>query len=349
MSNRSGSGKVAGSRFAAARNSRRGCPAGQATLHVGIGAGRDAGEGGRGDQPQHFFHSGGPADGVVLQGRPRAGVGAQQVGAQGQQGGGGLVPGEDEEDAVRDQVLAVFSVGVPGGQGGHQVIGWLLRRAGRAARRSRRAAAGRVVGGLHGDAVAVPLAGEAAHEDDQRLAEPVPVRGRDAQHIADHRERQRPGEIGDQVHAPRGGHLVDERGSTLGDDRPVTPTRRAVNRPLKASRTRRCRSPSSRIIHRRSNWNAGSGEGGMVGAAKRGSRSTSRTNRYWQPGSGEPRKITCGSARPAGENSAPSRSNSVVAPAAGLGGVLMRCTLARPAVNADSAVCAPAARQREDE
>jgi len=68
----------------------------------------------------------------------------------------------------------------------------------------------------------------------------------------------------------------------------------------------------------------------MVGAAKRGSRSTSRTNGYWQPGSGEPRKITSGSARPAAENRALIRSNSVFAPSAGLGGVLMRCTVLTP-------------------
>jgi hypothetical protein len=37
ISNRSGSGKVAGSRFAAARNSMRGCPAGQATPWMSAG------------------------------------------------------------------------------------------------------------------------------------------------------------------------------------------------------------------------------------------------------------------------------------------------------------------------
>jgi hypothetical protein len=74
----------------------------------------------------------------------------------------------------------------------------------------------------------------------------------------------------------------------------------------------------------------------MVGAANRGSRSTSRTNGYWQPGSGEPRKITCGSALPAGENKAPIRSNSVpaaVGDPGGVfidpGGVFIRCTVTR--------------------
>ena len=67
----------------------------------------------------------------------------------------------------------------------------------------------------------------------------------------------------------------------------------------------------------------------MVGAANRGSRSTSRTNGYWQPGSGEPRRITCGSALPAGENKAPIRSDSDPAAVGGPGGVFMSCTVAR--------------------
>ena len=111
-------------------------------VDVGVGAGCCSGEGGRGDQPQHFLDGGGPAPGVFLQGGQRLGVGAEQVGAQGEQGGGGLVPGVDEENAVREQVLAVLAcprAGRPGRSSGHRLV---LRRAGRAARRSRRASAG---------------------------------------------------------------------------------------------------------------------------------------------------------------------------------------------------------------
>src|SRR5580704_13574081 len=66
----------------------------------------------------------------------------------------------------------------------------------------------------------------------------------------------------------------------------------------------------------------------MDGAANPGSRSTSRTNKYWQPGSAVERKITCGSARPAGENRAPSRSASEPKAAGGPAAVVMTCTVA---------------------
>ena len=62
----------------------------------------------------------------------------------------------------------------------------------------------------------------------------------------------------------------------------------------------------------------GPGDGGMVGAAKRGSRSTFRTNGYWQPGSGEPRKIDLRVSAPGGRRS-PSSSNSVSATVGGAG------------------------------
>jgi hypothetical protein len=143
--------------------------------------------------------------------------------AQGEQGGGGLMSGVDEEDAVRDQVLAVLAVCVPGGQCAHQVISWrcgaLVEKPGEVGEHL----LGGVVGGLDCAAVGITLAGEASVQDGKRLAEPVPVPGRDAEYIVDHGERQRLGEVGDQVHAPGGGRLVDQRAGPLGDDRPVTP------------------------------------------------------------------------------------------------------------------------------
>ena len=119
--------------------------------------------------------------------------------------------------------LAVLAVCVPGGQCAHQVISWrcgaLVEKPGEVGEHL----LGGVVGGLDRAAVGITLAGEAAVQDGQRLAEPVPVPDRDAEHIVDHGERQRQGKVGDQVHAARGGRPVDQRGGTLGDDRPVTP------------------------------------------------------------------------------------------------------------------------------
>ena len=50
------------------------------------------------------------------------------------------MPGVDEEDAVRERVLAVLAFCVPGGQGGYQVIAWfrdaLLEQPGKNSRAS---------------------------------------------------------------------------------------------------------------------------------------------------------------------------------------------------------------------
>src|SRR6202161_174805 len=78
-------------------------------VDAGIRAGGCGGERRRGDQPQHFLDRGGPASWVLLQRGQRLGVSAEQVGAESEEDGGGLVPGIDEEDAVRDQVLALLA------------------------------------------------------------------------------------------------------------------------------------------------------------------------------------------------------------------------------------------------
>src|SRR5580704_13034562 len=165
MSNRSGSGKAPGSWLAAARNRSRGWPLGHGTPWTS----------------------------------------ASLVGAESEQGGGGLMPGINEEDAVRSQVLAVLAVGVACGQAGHQVIGWrcgaLIEQAGEVGQHL----PGRVVGSLDRGAVSVALAREAAIERRDRPSEPVPVLGRNAEHLGDNGERQRPGEVRDQVHAACGG------------------------------------------------------------------------------------------------------------------------------------------------
>jgi hypothetical protein len=110
---------------------------------------------------------------------------------------------------------------VPGGEGGYQVVGWrcgaLVQQPGEVGQHLQ----GGVVRGLDGSAVGVALAGEAAIERRDCPGKPVPVPGRDAEHVGDHDERQRPGEVCDQIHAARGDCQVDQRGGSLGDDGPV--------------------------------------------------------------------------------------------------------------------------------
>ena len=109
--------------------------------------------------------------------------------------------GVDEENAVRSQVLSVVAFCAPGGQGGHQVVGWCCAALVEQPAEVGQHPPGRVVGGLDRGAVGVALAGEAAIERGNRRRKPVTVVERNAKHLSDHRERQGPGEVRDQIHA----------------------------------------------------------------------------------------------------------------------------------------------------
>ena len=123
MSNRSGSGKVEGSRLAAARNRSRGCPAGQVTPWMSAsGPGQSSVKVVGGDQPQHFLHGRGRAPGSSWSAATALGWVQSRWVPRVSRVVVVSAPGEDEENAVREEVLAVLPVRVSGGQGGHQVI-----------------------------------------------------------------------------------------------------------------------------------------------------------------------------------------------------------------------------------
>ena len=149
-------------------------------VDVGVGSGRRGSKGCRRDQPQHFFYCGPPAGGVFPQRGERLGVDTEQVSAEREQGGCRLMAGEDEENAVCRQVPSVVAFGAPGGQGGHQVVGWRCDALVEQPAEVGQHLPGRVVGGVDRGAVGVALAGEAAIERGNRRGKPVTVVERNA-------------------------------------------------------------------------------------------------------------------------------------------------------------------------
>src|SRR5215472_13919664 len=165
-------------------------------LYLHVNAGPGAGERGRGHKSQHLLYRCRPTAWVSLERSPLGGMLTQQIGTGGDQRAGGLVPGDDKEDAVSDNVSAVLVVcEFPGAEHREQVIaiapGALIKQG----REKVQQRTDRRIALLHERAV--PLVGERASQRRGLLPQPAPLLIRHAHHIADDKERQR---LSERVH-----------------------------------------------------------------------------------------------------------------------------------------------------